>query len=87
MLFSAGVGFVFFAPAIQGGGATPVASGERQVLVTTVSAAFIGLAVELFLRFREKDRSHGLRFGTRDLLVAISVVAIALGIIVFLRRP
>jgi hypothetical protein len=55
-------------------------------LTWVVSAAFVGLAVEFFLRFREATKINGIRYGTRELMIAITAVAIALGAVVFLNR-
>ncbi len=61
-----------------------VIRAAKEDICASVAGAICGVVVELFIRWRERDRRA--RFDTRTLLFAITLVAVGLGLSVWLTR-
>jgi hypothetical protein len=85
MVCSACVGFVFLSPPL-GGSDWLVRKELREQLVITVASAFVGLAIELGLRFGERVKHNGWRFSLRTLLIATTLIAVVLGLVMWSLR-
>lgn len=80
MYFGATLGYTFLTPfflfGIHGSVRHSFAAAERSAVPATNLGAFAGFTVELVWRFQ---KSAGVRFSTRDLLIFMAVCAVFLG--------